>query len=259
MGKIKRKWQQKLALWFEKKCYDNAHLIVTASEGQKENIHIRYPQLNIKVISQASDIDLFSKENRKWVRPVWSKGKKVFSHIGSLGLIHNVGFIIESAKYLADNYPESEIFFVLVGEGAERDKLEKKVQQLGLGNVKFTGLLPKTEVVNWVHASVATLFTTLDNPVQNTSSPNKIFDSFAAGKPIIQTTTGWIKDLVEESGSGINVRPGDIPEFAKAVYNLAKSNGKAERMGENARKLAEGEFNRDKLAKEYLEAIESIV
>ena len=146
-----------------------------------------------------------------------------------------------------------------MGEGAERLELEKKVLQSGLGNVKFTGLLPKTEVVNWVHASVATLFTTLDNPIQNTSSPNKIFDSFAAGKPIIQTTTGWIKDLVEENNCGINVKPGDIHGFADAVYKLANSDGEAERMGENARKLAEGEFNRDKLAKEYLEAIGSII
>ena len=259
LGKIRIGWQKRLSLWFENKCYQNADLVITASEGQRNHIIKRYPKIPVKTISQASDIELFNKVDKSFKLPEWAQGKFIFTHIGSLGLIHNVNFILDCALYLKNQSPASKILIVLIGEGAERRDLESKVIKYGLDNVRFTGLLPKTEVVNWVHASVATLFTTLNNPVQNTSSPNKIFDSFAAGKPIIQTTTGWIKDLVDETECGINVDPDNCEDFVHAMDLLASSNGFAKVLGNNGLKLAKGRFNRDKLAQKYLKAIETTI
>ena len=142
--------------------------------------------------------------------------------------------------------------------GAERKKLEQLKTTYKLDRVHFLGLKPKSELPIWVQSSVGTLFATLDNPVQNTCSPNKIFDSFAAGKPVFQTSTGWIHDLIEKSGAGKNV-PLDSPKVAaKIIFDLCHQPDVLKAMGEQARHLAETTFNRDILASHYLQYLQEI-
>jgi glycosyltransferase involved in cell wall biosynthesis len=113
--------------------------------------------------------------------------------------------------------------------------------------------MPKSETVAWLSNCELSLFTTLDNEVQDTCSPNKIFDSFAAGKPIIQTTRGWIKELVEQSNCGINADPRNPEDFAKKInYYFNLETEKKEQMKKAALKLAKNQFNRDLLSIKYI-------
>lgn len=100
MGLIKSNWQKKLALWFEKVCYNSADVVVAASVGQKEYIEKRFPNKKVGVIPNASDIELFGKKDDQSNLPDWARAKKMFTHIGSLGLIHNTTFWLEVAKEL---------------------------------------------------------------------------------------------------------------------------------------------------------------
>ena len=127
--------------------------------------------------------------------------------------------------------------------------------EFGLDNLFFLGLKPKSELPKWVQASSATLFATTNNPVQDTSSPNKVFDSFAAGVPIIQTSKGWIADLVEKEDCGVNIPLEDPAEGARLLYEFSKKREILEEKGKNAYRLAETIFNRDILAKKYLDII----
>src|SRR5690606_8932547 len=108
---------------------------------------------------------------------------------------------------------------------------------------------------SWVQASCATLATTLNNGVLNSSSPNKVFDSLAAGVPVIQTTTGWLAKLIDDEGCGMNVRPNDPEALAQAMVQLASSSDMRQNMSENSKRVAETLFNRDLLAEKYLDAI----
>lgn len=257
MGMITKTWQKKLALWFERQCYENSDMVVTASKGQESHIMSRFPLLKTLVITNASDNKLFGVKTSEQI-PEEFRGKPLFTHIGSLGFIHNCRFLLEVAKYLQLNHPRTEIEILFIGDGAQRAELFKFKEDHQLKNVHFLGLMPKQDLPVWVHNSTATLFSTLDNPVQNTCSPNKIFDSFAAGVPIIQTTTGWIYDMVEKENCGVNVPPGDIKAFANAVILLTNDAKLRQEKAANARRLAQTEFDRDYLAKKYLNALISI-
>ena len=256
MGKIKNKVVQKGLLWFENYIYSKAIKIVTCSDGQANNISKRLGfKEKLNVIPNASDEDLFggyvelSKAQRNLIGNV-----PYVLHLGSLGYIHYVSYIIESAQYLP-NLP-----FVLIGDGAEREMLEEKAKELGLNNVFFLGQMPKKETVAWLSNCELSLFTTLDNEIQDTCSPNKIFDSFAAGKPIIQTTRGWIHELVEESKCGFNADPQNPEDFAKKIqlfFNLSPS--EKEKMSDSSRELSRTKFNRDFLAKQYLQILSNFL
>ena len=257
MGLITSKWQQRLALWFERLCYHQSDAVVTASVGQKDHIAARFPDLTIEVIPNASDLELFGTQSSEQL-PDWTKGKKLFTHIGSLGFIHNMRYWMEVARALQSLPEASDILFVFIGDGAERGTLENLKAKWELDNVVFLGLKPKAELPVWVQNSVATLFATLDNPVQNTCSPNKIFDSFAAGVPIVQTSTGWIGELVENEHCGINVPLAAPKDAAQAICKLSNDATALADMSRQARRLAETAFNRNTLAKKYLQILANV-
>lgn len=257
MGIIKRRWQQKIALYFEKVCYNSSDLIITASVGQRDHIINRFPEKMIEIIPNASDVDLFNKDIEGDL-PKWLRGKIMFSHIGSLGLIHNTLYWIDVAYELAKIDIDNIVKLVFIGDGADKQMLINKKKELNLTNLHFLGLKPKSELPFWVKNSRATLFATLDNPVQDTCSPNKIFDSFAAGVPIIQTSSGWIHELVANKNCGINVSLNSPSLTAAKILWLANNDEIAIEMGRNAFSLAKTIFNRDLLAEKYLNLIKDI-
>ncbi len=251
MGLIKGKWVIKFASFFEKLIYRQADFIVTASDGQQQVLIEKGVSKNrIGIIYNASDNDLFGEvKSLTQVQKSTISGNKFFLHIGSLGFIHNVNYIIEAANHL--KILNSNILVLLIGDGKERIDLEKKVNALKLNNVIFLGQMQKNEIVPWLSNCVGTLFCTLNFPVQNTCSPNKVFDSFAASKPVIQTTEGWIKDVFEKYECGINVHPERPIEMADAMIEYVDNYSKSVEHGQNAKKLALTKFSRDILAENY--------
>jgi glycosyltransferase involved in cell wall biosynthesis len=254
LGLIKQGFQSKLGFWFEKACYKHADYIITASIGQKEHILQRYPDRRIEVIPNASDLELFGTPSTQLL-PSFTEGKVLFTHIGSLGLIHNTTYWIEVAQELKKRPDAANILMVFIGEGADRLKLEARKNELHLDNLVFLGLKAKAQLPAWVQRSCATLFATTSNPVQDTSSPNKVFDSFAAGVPIIQTSQGWIFDLVKEHNCGINISLNDPAGAAAQMVALAGNKSVRDEMGANALHLAQTQFSRQLLAEKYLAII----
>lgn len=258
LGILKSDLQRKLALWFEKHCYENANIVVTASIGQKEYLRVRTPGKRIEVIPNASDVDLFG-TTAAGELPLWTHGKILLTHIGSLGLIHNIEYWMQIAEVLKRVDSRKDVLLVFIGDGADKEKLLQYKMSRGLDNVCFLGLKPKKDLPVWVQNSKATLFATLDNPVQSTCSPNKIFDSFAASKPIVQTTRGWIKELVDNYHCGLNIDLDEPEQAASKILEFVYDDVRLNDAGTNAYKLAQNEFNRDKLANSYLDFLKEVV
>jgi glycosyltransferase involved in cell wall biosynthesis len=256
LGKLNNKLLRNIAIWFEKLCYKNSSLVVPCSKGMAAGVLKKYPEANTLVIPNASDVELFSNvsdEDKKIPEPY--KGKKLFIYAGSLGLMDEVEQVIEGIRLV--NNPE--VLLLIIGDGAERKHLESLVCRYNLSNVEFLGLIPKTEVIKWFSRAEASFVTFKDLPVLHTSSPNKMFDSFAAGVPIIQSTKGWIKELVERTNCGINVDPNNPETFKRAIDSIATDRQLRDELAQNAKSLALKEFNRDILASRYLKTMEEII
>ncbi|MET0205981.1 MAG: glycosyltransferase, partial [Thermoleophilaceae bacterium] len=124
-------------------------------------------------------------------------------------------------------------------------------------NVAFPGAArSKEDVAALARRSAACLTLFKDVPVLATNSPNKLFDTFAAGRPAIVNMDGWMRELVEGNEAGLYVRAGDARDLADKLEWLRDHPDEAARMGRNARALAEREFDRDLLAERVLEVLE---
>jgi glycosyltransferase involved in cell wall biosynthesis len=93
-------------------------------------------------------------------------------------------------------------------------------------------------------------------PILQTNSPNKFFDSLAAGKPAVVNLDGWLRRLVQEHRVGVYVPPADGKALAAALRELAGQPELVQELGRNARALAEGEFSRDLLADRLADVLE---
>lgn len=251
LGLIKNRILIKLALFFEKLCYNNSELIIACSTGMKESISQRFPDLRILEVSNASDVMLFN-SNNLIDRSNNDYETKYFIYAGSLGFMDDCIQFIHAAKLINRPY----IKFIIIGEGTERKYLE--TYSKNNENIIFLGLLPKEEVVKWYGKAWASFITFKNYKVFDTNSPNKFFDSLAAGVPVLQNTQGWIKDLLEKEQCGITVPQNNTERFVEAILYLADNPDERNRMARNAFRIAHTIFNRDTLAEKYISALESI-
>jgi glycosyltransferase involved in cell wall biosynthesis len=169
-------------------------------------------------------------------------------------LIDDCGQILEVARVIR-GWGIDNLDIVLIGDGKERAMLERRKKELDLRNVHFMGLMSKEEVTRWLGAACCSLFVVKDVPFLATASPNKLFDSFASGVPVVQSTQGWIKDLLDRENCGITVAPNDPEAMAAAVLKLANTKALRQTLAVNAKRVARELFDRDLLAGRMRQAL----
>jgi len=254
---IRGRFLERLSYGFEGLCYRNAELVVAASVGMEKSIRKRHPRTRTLVIPNASDNELFGDGPDIEIPAFLLNGKKTFLYTGSLGLMDAVGDVIEGFALLTDL---SDIQLVIIGDGAERRMLQQRVQELDLaGKIHFIGLIPKLQVAGWYKIAHASFVVFKDFPVWSTVSPNKMFDSFAAGVPIIQNTGGWIRVLVDEQACGLNAEMGEAQSMAECIRRMSSDDSLRLELGKNAKRLAETVFNRDLLSREYRDGLVALM
>ena len=68
----------------------------------------------------------------------------------------------------------------------------KYVEKNNIKNIIMTGQIGKKELSDWISSAELCMFTTLNNLVQRTSCPNKIYDYIVHKKPILIDLDMWI-------------------------------------------------------------------
>jgi glycosyltransferase involved in cell wall biosynthesis len=95
-------------------------------------------------------------------------------------------------------------------------------------------------------------------PLYGTVYPNKVFDYLAAGRPVVLAIEGVIRQVVEEAGGGIPVRPGDAAALAAAIRRLAADPQTGRDMGLRGRRYVESHFDRPVLADRLVALMEKM-
>ena len=246
LGILRNRTAIVLARQLEKRAYAAASCIVAFSDGMAKWIETNYGFSNIVVIPNAADNQLLAKLPRE-EGDVPRNGRKLVLYTGTLGLIDDCGQILNLAKVL-QQWKVSDVEIGIIGDGKERTSLERQAREMELKNVTFHGRISKEQVLQWLRKAHCSLFVCKNVPFLDTASPNKVFDAFAAGVPVVQTTQGWIKDLFEREGCGITVPPENPDALATAVLTLARNEELRQRLSQNALRVARQQFDRDLLA-----------
>ena len=152
-----------------------------------------------------------------------------------------------------------DVALVAIGDGGRRPYLEARARELGLDNLLILPPLPKQRLAGVVGAADVTLTLFASDPMFETNSPNKFFDSLAAGRPVVVNLDGWLRRVVDDARAGVYVPAGDGVALAATLAALADEPALVARMATNARRLAERDFDRDVMAERLCAALESTV
>jgi glycosyltransferase involved in cell wall biosynthesis len=137
------------------------------------------------------------------------------------------------------------VWLVLVGEGPERPRLERLVESGGLSSrVVLHGREPEARKLNPAFDVVALTSS-------SEGLPNAILEAEAAGRPVVATDVGGMREVVVDRVTGLLVPSGDSPALVRALVRLAADQALRERMGRAGRLHVESAFGMDRFVREF--------
>ena len=196
VGAMKQKQIISLLKKFETFLYHKADHIICLTESFKRHIVKRgVNPKHISVITNAADLQTFKRLSRQNTvrKRLELNGKFVASYIGTHGMAHALETVLEVADLLSK---EKNIVFMLVGDGAERDRLIKQKKTLGLENVLMLPQQHRDKIPEFLAASDACMVLLKKDNLFKTVIPSKIFEPMAMERPLILGVEGESKEIV---------------------------------------------------------------
>lgn len=236
----------------------HANAVVALSEGMADTALLRGADpARVHVVPNGCDLHLFGPHVVPW-RPQQAQPWECLAvYAGAQGRANGLGTLLDAAAILRAR-GESRLRILLAGEGAETPALMARAAAEGLANVTFLGPLPRAAVGGLLAGSQVALHLLADVPeFAEWTSPNKIMDGLAAGRPVVTNQPGRAARILEDGPSGIAVPPGDAPALADALARLAHDPALRERMGTAARRQAVRLWDRRLLAERFCAVVEA--
>lgn len=237
--------------------YRSAHRHIALSKGISDGIVKRgVPRERIAIIPNGSDTSIFFESTENKYRPAGFTDKDlicVFS--GTHGNANGLDSLLDAAAELKRR-GDSNVKFLLIGDGGLKEHLVARAEHEGLVNVVFWHTISKLELARVLSSSDLGLQILRNVPAfYFGTSPNKFFDYLAAGLPVLNNYPGWLKELIEENDCGWAVPPDNASAFADVLQEAAINRTDLAAKGNRARALAEREFDRDRLGKIWIRHI----
>src|SRR5580698_2890573 len=134
-----------MAYWLERICYRSAWLITGQSKSIVGNIRLRFPGRPVYHLSNGVDTEVFSPYHKTAAAraSLGTDEQFIAVYAGLHGHAQGLSQVLEAAKLLSS---DSKFRFVLIGDGPEKDRLQKLATEMGLANVRFIEPLPHNEI-----------------------------------------------------------------------------------------------------------------
>lgn len=239
--------------------YRQADGIVVNTRAFIEHITARgIDRDRIELVYNGIDADRFQprEADETLIQEYDLENRLTVAYVGTLGLAHGLATVIEAAGQLKE---QKEILFLLIGAGAESDRLEESVREQGLSNVRLIGLQPREKMPAWIATIDILLVCLRDLPVFETVIPSKIFEFLAQERPVIVTARGEIARMTREADVALVAEPENPKALADAILNLQTHPDQAKSRAERGRHWVLEQFIRDDLARKMMRFIETIV
>jgi glycosyltransferase involved in cell wall biosynthesis len=190
------------------------------------------------------------------LRAEWDvTGKYVVGYSGNLGRAHDLMTVVQAAAQLA---PHSNLTFVFVGEGQQKEALQAFCQQNRLSNVMFRGYVARAYLGQSLRVPDVHVVS-LNPRLEGLVLPSKIYGVMAVGAPVIFVgdRAGEVASMVQRIGCGIAVAAGDAEGFAAAVDEMSSNPARARAMGQAGRSAFLAQYDRAHATRRWADTLAS--
>lgn len=243
----------------EDKLYSHANLIVTVSDGIRQNLVSRgLPPEKVVTYTNGFDFSVNPKIIAVPEPPEIALDRPRVGYIGTHGLAHGLEALVAAAQLLTADFGRPDIQIIFMGDGAKKNRLKALASSLNLRNIIFLDPVPSGEVMGYWRLLDLAVIHLLDKPAFRDVIPSKLFESMAAGVPVVHCVAGESARLVEQLNIG-RVVPAENPlEIAKAILELLNDEKNRVELSRNAEAAAHL-FNRREIAAALVNCIEEVI
>ena len=224
---------------------NHAEAVAAVSHSVEEDlIHHGLAASKARVIHNGIDLQSFDRRSAEETEQTSYNGPgPLLACLASLHRLKGQEYLLRAMPEILRSYPTARL--VIVGEGAERARLQELVQSLGLGDAvmmpgfepNIPALLPQIDLC--VHPAVDEAFGLV------------LLEAMAARKAVVATNVGGVGEIVADGETGLLVPPRDPQAIARAVCTLLGDAQRRTRMGNAGRRRVEGDFTIQKTVRSY--------
>ncbi len=241
--------------------YRRCERVVVVTPAFKDHLveHWKMRPEKISIIENGVETDVFSPgpADPQLRKELGAEGKFVICYIGTMGMAHGLEMVVEAATRLQDSAPN--VFFLLVGEGAEKENIISMARSRGLTNMKFVDQQPRQTIPNYIRTSDACLVLLKKTDLFKTVIPTKMLEFMACGRPLILGVDGQARKILEAAQAGLFIEPENAGALVAAITLLGDNAQLRETLGENGWRHIQRYFSRRQTAVDYIAVLESVV
>jgi colanic acid biosynthesis glycosyl transferase WcaI len=232
--------------------YKKSHYISVISESfRKTLLTKKVPDSKIEVIpvwADPQEMRPLPRENSFRERHGLNN-RFVVMYAGNIGLTSCLEDVLQAAELLRG---QSEIQFVIVGEGAKKESLQTEMEKKKLTNVTFLPFQPR-EFFPEMLAAADLILVTLNEGAALSSLPSKVFNGMAGARPILTVAPleSELAQIVRKADCGWTVPPGSPGALAETIAQLAMQRAQLVQAGQNGRAYLEKYYARNHCVDAY--------
>ena len=249
---VSNKFFLKMAYNLEAKLYNKSYLVTGQTQGIVKSITERFPHKTVFWLPNGVDVSKYdpSKVQPYGFREKYNIAKDdiVFFYGGIIGHAQGLEIIVN----VADRFRNSNVKFVLLGSGPEKDKLLALNEKLGLSNVIFAEPVGRNEIGGIIKEIDVSLVPLRKLDLFMGAIPSKIFEILAMEKPILLGVDGEARELfINEGQSGWFFEPENLDDLENKINQIITHPKEIELMGKNGRQYVTEKFNRDTIVQNF--------
>ena len=240
--------------------YERSDRVVVVSPAFRDRLieHWGVPPEKIAVVENGVETEIFSPANcdHNLRKELGTEGKFVASYIGTIGNAHGLQTLLDAAQSLQHN---PNFLFLLIGEGAEKERIKAAIHSRQLTNVRILDQQPREKIPAFILASDVCLVLLKKTDVFKTVIPSKMLEFMSCARPVILGVDGQARQILEESGGGMPIEPENSAALVDALNYLAENPDDGTRFGKKGREYILQKFSRARTAEKYIDVLKEVV
>lgn len=224
--------------------YAHTDRIFVTSESFRKNI--------VKKVTEEKKVIYWPQYAEDFYQPIKMKRddntfRVIFT--GNIGYAQGLNILPAAAEYLKKE--NTEVTFVIVGDGRYQKQLEKDIEERDVRD--YFEMIPRqpAENISELMAECDIAFLSFsDTKLWEMTIPAKLQSYMACGMPIIAAASGETRRIINEAGCGICVDIGDVAALAGAIQGLMTDKCRIQKMSSNSLEYKNRYFNKKSLMDE---------
>ena len=259
VGAIRREWLLDALERIELFLYKRATAVVSVTHAFRRDLVRRgIDPAKIHVVTNGVDLSRFrpGPKDAELERALGLRGCFVAGYIGTHGLAHGLDTLVDVAAALQADDPDGAVRILMLGDGAERARLEARARDLGLRNMLFVASVPKDQVARYWSLLDVSIIHLRKSELFRTVIPSKLFECMGMGIPVLHGVEGESAEIVTGSDIGLPVEPENAVALKETLRRLVDDADLRRRFAANG-PIAARRFERVNLAADMLAVLEA--